>query len=166
MDDVLSSPLYGQCIYGNFFFSSGPDTFISSFHYPVACITLWVSYLIGLIIFTSPHSHIHLVQLYEYISLFSFEVRFIWAARWNLTKCLYLLTRYLQFLLVGAFIYQSTSSSSYPSFPKVPHGPSSRGLWSHITNTLCQIGKIHHRYPTLSLSQSNIMCDILITIQS
>jgi len=40
--------------------------------------------------------------------MFTFEVRFIWAARWNLTKCLYLLTRYLQFLLVGALIYQST----------------------------------------------------------
>ena len=39
--------------------------------------------------------------------MFTFEVRFIWAARWNLTKCLYLLTRYLQFVLVRALIYQS-----------------------------------------------------------
>ena len=136
------------------FFSSSADTFTSSFQYTVACITLWVSYPTGLIIFTSPHSHTHLVQLYEYISLFNFEVRFIWAARWNLTKCLYLLMRYLQFLLVGAFIYQSTSSSSYASFPKVPHRPFSRGLGSHITNTLRRIGQICYRYPTLSLGQT------------
>ena len=83
------------------------------FPYTAACITLWVSYHIGPIIFTSPH----FFQLHEYVCMFAFEVRYIWRARWNLTKCLYLLTRYLQFLLLGVLIYQSMSSPSYPRFP-------------------------------------------------
>ena len=66
----------------------------------------------------TPHLYTHLAQLYEYACMFTFEVRFIWAARWSLTKCLYLVTRYLQFFLIGAFIYQSMSSSSHLSFPK------------------------------------------------
>ena len=83
--------------------------------------------------------------------MFNFEVRFIWAARWNLIKCLYLLTRYLQFILLGALLYQSMLSS-HPSFPKVPRSEFSRCIEPYTPDKLHSIGKSNHRYLLYLLS--------------
>lgn len=58
-------------------------------------------------------SYIHAVcislWLYEYLCTISFEIRFIWFTPWNVTKFLFLSTRYNQFLLIGALLHQSYS---------------------------------------------------------
>ena len=101
----------------------GPTLSLSHISCTAACITLWVSYTIRLIILTSPHPYTHFDQLYEYACMFTFEVRFIWAAPWNFAKCLYLLTRYLQFLVLGALIYQSTAAIPSSHLSKNPTQP-------------------------------------------
>ena len=93
--------------------------------------------------------HLSRPQLYEYVCMFTFEVRFIWAARWNLTKCLYLLTRYLQFVLIGALIYQSTIVVLPSQLSKsLTQPPFRSGVIEsyHITDALHRVGQIHHMY--------------------
>jgi hypothetical protein len=80
---------------------------ITSTHRPLAaCVTLWVSVSFGVLkrrnLLRLPFD-----QLYEYICTFALEVEFIWKARWTITKVLYLLTRYLQFIVVGSLLHES-----------------------------------------------------------
>jgi hypothetical protein len=55
--------------------------------------------------------------VYDYLITLGMEIRYIWPARWNLLKILYLLQRYLPFFDSGVLLLWSMSS--YPSFSSV-----------------------------------------------